>query len=244
MLGWLLKQEIHELHGQGVAIQTIAARLGLDRKTVLRYIQAPSPEALITIRPGRPGMIDQYAAYLRDRWEQGCDNAELLCREITQRGYRGGRRTVRRFLNSLAERHGHRVPAEAPPPVADVVRWIVGRPERRSEEARDRLKDLCERCPHIAETTRLARDFCLILRRREGHRLREWLRVVFESNATEVRSFAKGLEADFSAVQAGLSTSWSSGAVEGHVNRVKMLKRQHFGCAGFDLLRRRILLAS
>jgi transposase len=52
-----------------------------------------------------------------------------------------------------------------------------------------------------------------------------------------------GLRADQDAVTAGLSLPWSSGAVEGHVNRIKMLKRQMYGRASPDLLRRRILLA-
>jgi transposase len=42
----------------------------------------------------------------------------------------------------------------------------------------------------------------------------------------------------------GLSLPWSSGAVEGHVNRIKMLKRQMYGRAGPELLCRRILLAN
>ena len=58
-----------------------------------------------------------------------------------------------------------------------------------------------------------------------------------------LRSFVTGLRADQDAVTAGLSLPWSSGVVEGHVNRIKMHKRQMYGCANPDLLRRRILLA-
>ena len=58
-----------------------------------------------------------------------------------------------------------------------------------------------------------------------------------------LRSFVTGLRADQDAVTAGLSLPWSSGVVEGHVIRIKMLKRQMYGRANPDLLRRRILLA-
>lgn len=44
-------------------------------------------------------------------------------------------------------------------------------------------------------------------------------------------------------MSAGLTTDWSSGPVEGAVNRIKMLKRQMFGHAGFELLRKRVLPA-
>ena len=56
--------------------------------------------------------------------------------------------------------------------------------------------------------------------------------------ALKMQSFAKGLQRDLAAVTNGLSLPWNSGAVEGHVNRVKMLKRQMYGRAKFDLLRR------
>lgn len=41
----------------------------------------------------------------------------------------------------------------------------------------------------------------------------------------------------------GSPLRWSSGSVEGHVNRIKMLNRQLYGRASPDLLRRRVLLA-
>ncbi|MER7850878.1 transposase [Kitasatospora sp. NPDC096077] len=114
--------------------------------------------------------------------------------------------------------------------------------ENQSEPAKQRLKDLCTRCAHIAATCRLARGFASLLRRRDGHRLQGWLAEAEQSEITELHSFAKGLRQDLAAVTAGLTTDWNSGAVEGHVNRIKMITRQHYGRAGFDLLRRRILL--
>jgi transposase len=58
-----------------------------------------------------------------------------------------------------------------------------------------------------------------------------------------VRRFATGLYEDYEAVKAGVTLPWSSGPVEGHINRLKMLKRQMFGRARLDLLSRRFVLA-
>jgi transposase len=58
-----------------------------------------------------------------------------------------------------------------------------------------------------------------------------------------LRSFAQHLERDGDAVTVGLTLPWNSGVVEGHVNGIKMLKRQMFGRSGFDLLRKRVMLA-
>jgi transposase len=78
----------------------------------------------------------------------------------------------------------------------------------------------------------------LIVTRAEAHRL-----PTTESDHNRLRSFVVGVRSDFGAVTAGLTLPFSSGAVEGQVNRIKMLKRQMFGRAGVDLLRKRILLA-
>jgi transposase len=66
---------------------------------------------------------------------------------------------------------------------------------------------------------------------------------VRKDDLPSLHNFAAGLKRDLAAVTAGLTLRWSSGVVEGHVNRIKMLKRQMYGRAGFRLLRKRVLLA-
>jgi transposase len=58
----------------------------------------------------------------------------------------------------------------------------------------------------------------------------------------ELHSFTAGLKRDLDVVVNGLTLPYSSGAVEGAVNRIKMLKRQMYGRASLDLLRKRVLL--
>lgn len=140
-------KEIRTLYQKGMRISAISDRTGLDRKTVRRYAHAAAAEELIPVRPGRRSTLSPHKPYLAERWAEGCDNAQTLRDATAARGYNGSRKSVRRFLNSLARRHA---PRPAPPPpyaVADVVRWIVGRPENQNEQARQDLKDICDRCP-------------------------------------------------------------------------------------------------
>ncbi|MZG13745.1 hypothetical protein GTY44_09595 [Streptomyces sp. SID5914] len=190
--------------------------------------------------------LDPHKPYLVERWEQGCHNAQVLREEIAARGYSGSRKTVRRFLNTLGDPTSVRqpLPLAPAPAVADVVRWIIGLAENQIESARQQLKDICDRCEHIATTNRLTRSFATILRRRDGHRLTDWLVEAEQSEIKDLHVFANGVRKDLAAVTAGLLVPWNSEAVEGQVNRIKMLKRQHYGRAGFDLLKRRILLAT
>ncbi|MFJ8156936.1 transposase [Streptomyces sp. NPDC094468] len=78
---------------------------------------------------------------------------------------------------------------------------------------------------------------------RPGQQLSVWLDAVRQDDLPSLHILAAGIDRDIDAVTAGLTLPWNSGAVEGHVNRIKMLKRQMYGRAGFGLLRKRVLLA-
>jgi transposase len=84
-----------------------------------------------------------------------------------------------------------------------------------------------------------------MLTERQGERLPDWLDAVRQDDLPSLHTLAlaAGIDPDRDAVIAGLTLSWNSGVVEGHVNRIKMLKRQMFGRAGFHLLRKSVLLA-
>ncbi|WP_344494709.1 transposase [Streptomyces enissocaesilis] len=96
-------------------------------------------------------------------------------------------------------------------------------------------------CPDITRACDLARTFVDLVRDRRGHLLTQWIRQAEQDSPKPIQSFAGSLRHDLDAVTAGLTLPWSSGAVEGHVNRIKTLKRAMYGRASFELLRTRIL---
>ena len=83
-----------------------------------------------------------------------------------------------------------------------------------------------------------------MVRKESREPLDSWLGKVAASTIQDLQSFAVGLERDKEAVRAGLEESWSNGAVEGQVNRLKLKKREMYGRGNFDLLRRRVLDAA
>ncbi|MEV8099489.1 transposase [Kitasatospora sp. NPDC085879] len=99
------------------------------------------------------------------------------------------------------------------------------------------------RCPALARTVEHVRAFAELMNNRRGRKLKEWIATVQADQIPAVATFAAGLLQDLDAVVAGLSLRYSSGAVEGHNNDIKMIKRQMFGRANFDLPRKRILHA-
>jgi hypothetical protein len=133
-----------------------------------------------------------------------------------------------------------RQPAPAPKKVAS---WILTPPGKLTDADHAALTRIIARCPEISATCVLVRDFAGMLCHRRGKHLSAWAGNAEASPVPELRGFAKGLRKDWAAVTAGLTLPYSSGVVEGHVNRIKMIKRQMYGRAKTDLLRKRILLA-
>ena len=105
------------------------------------------------------------------------------------------------------------------------------------------LKQVLTSCRHLETTAGHVKSFAEMLTERLGAQLNSWISAVSADDLPQLRRFVRGLDTDHAAVRNGLTLPYSSGAVEGHVNRIKMLKRQMYGRAGFDLLRKRILLS-
>jgi transposase len=107
-----------------------------------------------------------------------------------------------------------------------------------------RFKEVLARCPYLAAATAHVVAFAEMLVGLHGDRLDTWIGKVDADDLPDLHSFTTGLRRDHQAVTNGLTLPYSSGPVEGNVNRIKMLKRQMYGRAKFDLLRKRILLTT
>jgi transposase len=236
--------EIHALMAQGLTTSAIARRIKLDRKTVRRFASVERPSDLLGPRGRRHTTLDPFLPYLASRWRAGQHVAAFLFDEVRQRGYCGSKRTVRRQLA------GWRT-AEPPPPAHAMLpgprtlAWLLlRRPSDLDEKEQVVLKQLYERSPELEPARKLAQHFLRLVRERQGRELDGWVADVHATGPPELRGFSRNLQHDWDAVHAGLTERWSSGSVEGNVNKLKVAKRQMFGRARFDLLRKRVLLAN
>ena len=237
--------DVRRLLDAGHSISAIAAELGLSRNTVRRFARAADPGELLACdgTGRRPSMLQDYEPYLRERWNSGCTNAAQLWREIRALGYPGSCRGVRGYLARFRGTTPMPAPAVKPPKTRTVTRWIMTRPGDLDTEDQARLDTILASSPELAAVTTHVRAFAALMTGRRGRDLKQWMASAAATAEPSLQSFVTGLRADQDAVTAGLTLQWSSASVEGHVNRIKMLKRQMYGRANPDLLRRRILLA-
>jgi transposase len=110
-----------------------------------------------------------------------------------------------------------------------------------SEQQQTLFDRIVAQCPDAMLLRNLALDFRQALTSSETWRMEAWIEVVKQCQYGPLVRLAYGLQRDIKAVTAAVETSWSTGQVEGQINRLKMIKRQMYGRAGFDLLRARVL---
>ncbi|MEV6175350.1 ISL3 family transposase [Streptomyces sp. NPDC051954] len=235
---------VHALLAAGHSKRSVARQLGMGLNTIMRFSRATTPEELFTGQwQNRATRPDAFKPYLDQRWQDGCTNAWKLWEEISEQGYPDGyssvRDYVRRTLRGKPQPIGPR-----PPSARAVARWILTHLDALVERDLLQLEAVLANCPELTALAEHVRSFAHMVTELQGDRLPEWIesaRAV--ADLPSLSRFAQHLERDLDTVIAGLTLPWNSGVVEGHVNRIKMFKRQMFGRAGFELLRKRVLLA-
>ena len=71
--------------------------------------------------------------------------------------------------------------------------------------------------------------------------LRRWAAKAEASAIEVIVRFVRQLKKDWTAVENAVEQVWGNGPTEGHINRLKTLKRGMYGRAGVELLRARLL---
>jgi len=245
----------------------ISRTLKLARATVRKYACAEAfPERAVR-EPG-PSILDPYLEYLEQRRASGCENALALWQEIRAKGFSGTSRQVHRWLQTQRTAPVRSTPharrGNAPNPKFSRSTKNLSSPkqlawlcvQQRSALTPAELATLA-RIEQDEEATRvvaLARRFAELVRERGVTRgaeptlscitFEQWLAEARSCGVRAVATFAEGLEQEGEAVRAALATPWSNAQSEGQITKLKLLKRQMYGRASFELLRRRVLLAA
>ncbi|MBC7277079.1 ISL3 family transposase [Nocardioides sp. NBC_00368] len=233
-------QQVHGLLDAGVGLLDCSRRLGLALNTVKRYARVEQPEQLRRAHQYRPTLVDPYRDHLRARRAEqpGIPLTHLLA-EIRELGYQGSSNLLVRYINQgrLDGDRSHLSPRKA-------ARLLLTNPANLSDVQQKTVAQLSGACAEMTALTSLITSFAALLTPCDANdtQLDAWITAVREADLPSVHSFSRGLDLDRAAVDAGLTLPHHNGRTEGVNNKIKLLKRQMYGRAGFDLLRHRILL--
>ena len=238
----LLFEEVKVLQAEGVKQRAIARRLGLSRQTVRKYFTLTSPPSKQGV--GASPKTANYLDYLRKRLDDGNANFMELFAEMRTLGFRGSYSAVYRAAHRQggSGRNRSKRSAQARPISPKQAAWALFQPQSSLKGYQLSMREaLC----HVSELAIQARDlveaFRVLMASRREENLEAWLLQAERSAIPEFVGLAAGFRRDLAAIRAGISSPWSNGQVEGQINRLKLIKRQMYGRAGFELLRRRVL---
>jgi transposase len=242
---------VHELHQRGYPAARIARELGLSRRSVFRYLRSETCPAW-HLRGSRRSRLDGYREWIDARIAEGFINVADLHRRLTERGFEGSYGSVYAFVTKRLGAAGMRrdrlnaanPPAPRPPSARQLSFEWTRRPEKRKPPEQARLEAIRACSDELTAALDLAGGFADLIRKRSSSTLAEWLARGEASSDPDLRRFAEGIRRDEACVHAAVTERWSNGPVEGHVNRLKTIKRQMYGRAGFVLLRARVLNAA
>jgi len=251
-----LHKHVNKLFDSGMTQVDISKKLGIHRHTVRAYIQAD--EAPNHQRHARStSILDPYLHYLEKRLAEGCENASQLGRELTQLGYSGKPWQVYKWLQpqrSKPSKHGKKPKKqkrEALKPLSPSflpstpkLAWLLMKDAADLDEKELFILEYLFQDEQLKAMYNRAHSFKVMLLQKKPAAFDAWLDEAQQSNITILQTFVHGLKLDYDAVKAAMTSVWSNGQVEGQVNKLKLIKRQMYGRASFDLLRKRVLLAA
>ena len=234
---------------EGFNMRYIANKLKMGRSTLNRWFaQGGFPNKR------RSQVIEPYQDYLQQRFELGITNKMQLYREILSQGFTGSHASVYIFFTELEA--GLITMTKAPKrkvkryTAYEGTRIFTSQKEILSTQDKKRLEQLFQSMKEAKLCYHLVQSFISLFKKQKENAdetiqaFRSWLEDAKNSGISEIARFAKGLSNDKAAIEAALTLTWSNGMTEGKITKLKFIKRSMYGRAGFDLLRKKVLLAA
>lgn len=245
----LLFKEAKELKSkEGLSNRNIAERLGIDRNTVNRYMKMEeytekAPPSSITF----PN-LELFGERIIAKWESGIHNIKEIWRQLCAEGVEISNTAVFRIVKRLSlQEEEEKAPVKvqvlnlSARKVANIVSTYR---KGLSKEEERYMETLFSIYPAAKKARKLLMDFRAVVRHKKGEKLSDWIARAKKSGIAKLESFARSIQSDYLAVEAGIYLEYSNGQVEGQVNKLKNIKRQMYGRANFDLLKIRVLNSS
>jgi len=232
-----------ELQTKGYSIRKIAATLKMARQTVTKYWDRVE---FVPKTSHKRSNILGFEAYLQQRWLEGQQSPKALHEEINRIGFKYSQSTVYHMVRNYPKSAAEPLPASIKATYYSSKQlsiWLgMYQSEWKEYMPIEFLKKLLEENLLIKTARDITLEFKQLMKAKQGDQLKGWCSQALESGVEAMKGFVRGIRQDFKAIFQAFTSEWSNGQVEGQVNRLKNIKRQMYGRASFELLRKRVIL--
>jgi transposase len=246
--------KVKELQAKGVSARKISRDLGMSRNTVRSYFRQ---ESLAPRSGTKYTNIEVFTSHIVTRLNNAGYKIKDIIEEIREMGFNGSNTQAYHNINEIRNNFKICIPGFVQFRQHEKILYVKPLSSRKlakyigcclediaDDEERHYLRTLLDNLAELRIVRKLVQIFKTMMVRGHGN-IKRWIDFVKRSNHKLIglKTFARGLSTDIDAVENGIKMSWSNGAVEGHVNRIKSIKRQMYGRASFDLLRLKVILS-
>jgi transposase len=237
--------KVKQLQREGISKRKIAKILKMSRHTIDRYWNRTF--FLQKVSHQKSNILD-FEDYLIKRWQEGEQKVKVLFEEIKVKGFKYSIKLVYDFVKKYPKTIIESLPQAAKVKYYSSKQlsiWLsIFRKDWTEECPKAYLEKLLEDNPIIKKVRNTVLNFRRLMKEKQGDKLKGWCDDVINDENENIKGFARGVLKDYKAVYQGFVSNWSNGPVEGQVNRLKNIKRQLYGRASFQLLRKRVVITS
>lgn len=232
---WARIQQVQLLYEQGHPVAAIKRELHISRGTVyadLRQTEKPNHQ--------RASPFQQFISLIQVLVSESktSQQIEAACRS---EGYTGSLSTLNTMIAEARRNTVERKPTSFSFRQKIIrVMWDFEKGDH-IERIHQLHPKLLEAFPKIKELDELVQTFRNLFVEKSTEKLTDWLEEYEQIDYPFLQAFLRGIQHDINAVMLSIHESWSNGPVEGHVNRLKTIKRMMYGRAGFQVLKNRVL---
>ncbi|WP_199872949.1 ISL3 family transposase [Inediibacterium massiliense] len=239
-----LIREVKTLHSQGDSVWEISRITKLSRKTIKKYIEEDEEKIVIYTRPQKLSIINEYKDFIKECINNNMKATEIL-EKLKLKGYSGSYGTITNYIRKFKKEEGvlstNNTSKNKTISRYNIANYMWKNNDELEEYQLKDLKLVFNSKPIIEKIYRYIQSFRSIFKTKDLEKFKIWVKEASESDIKELERFSNGIIKDFDAVMNSFKYDYNNGLLEGQINRLKMIKRQMYGRAKFDLLKKRIL---
>jgi len=242
-----LANEVRELKKAGYCIREISRRTGLERKTVKRYLDENFNPVHASYGKKKNGILTPYIKVIDEYLEKGIMGSEIE-KKIREMGYGGSSSTVRHYITDWkrrgkiyydrSEKCGRKTETVER---KNVFKLLYHPIENMNSINQAQFENICKEYPCFEKVYNMVWGFKKVLAGKNVDELDKWIEKAKKLRIQEIDSFIIGVERDMNAVRNAIIYKYSNGLAEGHINKLKVIKRIMYGRCSFETLRTKTL---